>query len=145
MHEGSSLSFCESLLYDHFRNNLSKLVLSDVQFLNTVKNSLTHAKTFDRHYVILFREVRNNYTAEDLRVINFLHGTTLNTYLRHVRTAKFSIRCPVALFFVETKAVGIFRIGHPQNSSLLSCDQADTVLFLRATQRYVFNADLPKW
>lgn len=108
-----------------------------------MKSIFTLAKTFDYHYGIWFSDVRSTDIAKHLQASNFLYGARLKTRFCFVRIAKFFIRCPTALFFIETEAADNFGITHLQASLLLSCDRADAVLTLQASQRYVHNTDRP--
>lgn len=117
----------------------SALALSD-----TVKNILTYARTFEHHYDIFFSNVRNDNISEDLQASNFLHNASLIACFCYVRITKSFIRCPATLSFVETEAAELFGITHLQVKSILSCDQADAVLLLRAAPQYYLNPNCPK-
>lgn len=137
MLDGSAMLVQESVLNVCSRNNLSELVLPGMQFSDFVRTISADAKIIDRHYCISFSDVRNNCIAEELRLLNFVNGASLDTFHYDVRIAKFFYSKPCCTVFYQDQNSRCFAISHLQASLLLSCDAPDAFYLLQTVRWHV--------
>lgn len=138
------MSAREIVLYSRSCNILSGLVLSDTSFIDNLRTLLTFAKTFEMDYGVRFVDARTKDIADDLKAANFLSGASHSSCMRHVRVAKFMVRCPTCLQYVEKCLPETFGITHFDDWRLRSSIDADAVLLIQAAESYLLNPARPK-
>lgn len=112
IYKGSLLNVLETVLSVRSCNKLSGLVHSNVPFLDAMKSILIYAKIFDYHKYVSLSDVRNSNITEDSHASNLLHGASSNTIHLNIKTTKFLIWLPAALWYVETGAWYLPQIMH---------------------------------
>lgn len=82
-------------------------MLSENLFSDTLHTVLAFEETFEMEYETKFYDVTSHNIPENMEASN-MNGTRRRSFLRHIYTAKTTIRCPTVLVFVKSDALNLF-------------------------------------
>ena len=146
--DGKAMSLREVLIFSSQKNTKSTRVRRDTSILSFLGRVMAYSQAFEESYKFPFLEASTECIAKDMESTDFLNGLQRESCKRYIRLTKTVVRYPKVHEFLQERFRAISESGTAKtyityitDGKLLACNEADMLILLESTVRFIENPE----